>query len=229
MASTAASPCAAELSDWLGSSSLAFSKSASALSYSASCTYNTPRATYSGAACGCRPMPSVTHVDTDLERLVREGDVRKIDVQVRIPRIEQDRLTQRAHGVRRVAGILVGAGRELERLRIGRAAFENRAQRVDRLARLRGHQLNRGQQPALAGIVGTKRDRALKHRRGLVEPLQPDEARAVGVQRVELRVEERAGLLEVADRRLALAVAVLEDGEHRVGGRIVGAQLGADG
>ena len=91
--------------------------------------------------------------------------------------------------------------------------------------RLRGHQLNRGQQPALAGIVGTKRDRALKDPRGFVEPLQPDEARAVRVQRVELRVEERAGLLEVADRRLALAVAVLEDGKHRVGGRIVGAQL----
>ena len=46
----------------------------------------------------------------------------------------------------------------------------------------------------------------------------------MGVQGIELRLDQRAGLLEMRDGGSAIALAVLQHGEHRVRRPIVGTQ-----
>ena len=102
--------------------------------------------------------------------------------------------------------------------------MHQRRQRRDRVLRLLGHQLDSGKQLPFARALRLERDRALKDADRGIRLLQPHEAGGLSVQRVELRIDQRTRLLEVSDRRLAVAVPVLQHGEHRVRSRIVGTQ-----
>ncbi len=102
-----------------------------------------------------QPEAVAQDLDADLKRLMGERDVREIEIEVDVPGLQQNRLPQRRDGARRVAGLLVGRGREPERLGVGARPLEQRRERGDGILRLPGHQLHGRQQLALARILGS--------------------------------------------------------------------------
>ena len=165
------------------------------------------------------------HVDADLERLVGKGDVGKVQIQADVPRLEQDGLPKRAHCLRRVARVFGGVRNELQRRRGRIPGVEQGPQRRQGILRLLAHDLYRRQEVAFLWIIRAQSHGPLKDGGGFVEPLEPGEAGGVGVERVELGVEQLARLGEMRHGRRAVPLPVLQHRQHRVTGWIARAQL----
>ena len=166
----------------------------------------------------------VDHVDADLKRLVRKGDVGEVQIQIDVLRVEQDSLPERADRTGRVAGLFIGRGCEAQRLGIRPGPVEKGCNGRNGVLGLLGHELNGRQQLPLARIVRLKRHRPLKHADGAIELFQADEAGCVCMQSVELGIDEGAGLLEMRDGILTIALPVFQHRQHGVAGRIGGTQ-----
>ena len=74
-------------------------------------------------------------------------------------------------------------------------------------------------------IIRAESHGPLKNGGGFVEPLEPGQAGGVGVQGIELGIEQPARLVEVGDRRRAVPLPVFQHRQHGVGGGIAGTQL----
>jgi hypothetical protein len=156
---------------------------------------------------------------------VRKGDVGEVEVETDVARVAQDRLPKRRHGLRRVAGVFVGVRSELERVRGRIACVEQRPQRGDGVLGLAVHDLDGGQEMAFARIVRAQDQGPLQGGCRVVEPLEPHEADGVGMEGVELGIEQLACLGEVRDGRRAVSFPVLEHRQHCVTSGFAGSEL----
>ena len=97
---------------------------------------------------------SIAHdIDANLKRLVRQAKAGKIQIEIHVSRIPQNRLPQRLDRLWRLAGIFVGGGCQFQSLRIRAVALQQRRQRNNGLLWFLGHHLYRGEKLTLAPIV----------------------------------------------------------------------------
>ena len=74
-------------------------------------------------------------------------------------------------------------------------------------------------------IVRTKGQGPLEDWHGVSEPLEPDETGGVGMEGIELGVEQLASLVEMRDGRRAVPLPVFQHRQHGVTRRIAGTKL----
>ena len=74
-------------------------------------------------------------------------------------------------------------------------------------------------------IIRAESQGPLKNGSGFVEPLELCEAGGVGMEGIELGIEQLARLVEMRDRRRAVPVPVFQHRQHGVTGWIAGTQL----
>ena len=125
----------------------------------------------------------------------------------------------------RVARVFSGVGNELQGIRGRTAGVEQRPQRSEGILGLLAHDLHGCQEVTLPWIIRAESQGPLKNGGGFVEPLEPGEAGGVGMEGIELGIEQPARLVEMGDRRRAVPLPVFQHRQHGVSGWIAGTQL----
>lgn len=125
-----------------------------------------------------------------------------------------------ADRLRRVSGIFVGAGSQLQRSGIDVLRVAQGLQRGDGVLGFVIHQLNGGEDLALARIIGMKSDGLLQRAGRVVEALEAHEAGGIGVERVNFRVQELLRFFKMRNRGCAISFAIFENGQHGVGSEV---------
>ena len=156
---------------------------------------------------------------------MRKRDVGKIQIQADVPRLEQDGLPKRAHGLWRVARVFRGVGNELQGIHARIPGVEQGPQRSQGILGLLAHDLYGRQEVTFPWIIRAESQGPLEDGGGFVEPLEPGEAGGVSMEGIELGIEQLARLVEMRDGRRAVPLPVFQHRQHGVSGWIAGTQL----